>query len=491
MKKRLLSLILSTSLALSLIPQIFAYDPSTMTDISGHWAQESIGWAMEYGLYQGVSETEFQPDGTMTRGMFVTVLGRMAGVDPESYKDWYLENLYTDVAPEAYYAPYVNWATRYGIANGVGDGCFAPDEPVTREQIATLMVRFASIYNYNLTAITDTVVESFTDTDSVSQFAASPVDTMRQIGLINGRLNEDGTYYFAPKENATRAEAATLFHRLYSSMLENTERVLVDPAQITVTPDTVTLYLGETTSLISTVLPEDTTNKTITWVSEDPSIATVTADGKVRAIGEGSVEIYAYTWNGLVFDFCTVTCQRQVTLTYAEETYEEKCIRLFGEVVPNEYSMAYRNYYTTPEEARSHMVPVVIDVWDFADSTRTTKITKQYTLYVHENIADTVKAIFDEIYNGVEQFPIHSIGAYRWDYDSEHTIGVAIDINANENFYINYKTGQIIGSYWKPGEDPYSIPLDGDVARAFAKYGFQQGLWTNSRDYMHFSYFGT
>lgn len=491
MKKRLLSLILSLSLALSLTTPVFAYDSSTITDISDHWAQEHIVWAMEYGLFQGVSEAEFDPDGFMTRGMFVTVLGRLAGVDSTGYdEDWYLSNLYTDVSADSYYAPYINWATRYGITNGIGDGCFAPDTPVTREQIATLLVRFASIYNYDLTTITDTIVDSFTDAASVSEYAASSVETMRQIGLINGRSDSDGTYRFAPQDYASRAESATLFRRLYISIIENTERIMVDPTEMTVVPEIAELYLGETTSLISIISPEDATNKTVTWVSEDPSVATVTADGKVTAVSEGTVDIYAYTWNGL-FDYCTVTCKREVSLSYPTESYAEKCMRIFGEVIPNQYSMAYRNYYKSNAEAKSHMVPVTIKAWDFADRTQTTKITKTYVIYVHENIADSVKAIFDEIYHGDEQFPIHSIGGYRWDYDSEHTIGVAIDINANENYYINFKTGQTVGSYWKPGVDPYSIPLDGDVAQAFARYGFSQGIWSNSRDYMHFSYFGT
>ena len=489
MKKRLTSLILSLALVLSLIPQIFAYDPSTMTDISGHWAEANVAWAMEQNLFQGVSETEFSPDGSMTRGMFVTVLGRLAGINQDDYDDWYLSNLYTDVPEDSYYAKYINWATRYGIAKGMGDGLFMPDKPVTREQIATFVIRFTSIYNYDLTAASDTIVEYFTDADTISSYAAEAVDAMRITGLINGRQNDDGTYRFDPQAEATRAEAATIFCRLAASMQENTTRELIAPAELYILPEDVTLTLGETTSLVYELLPQEATNQTVTWVSENPAVASVTADGMVTAISEGTAEIYAYTWNGL-FGSCTVTCEREVSLSYAGETYEEKCMRIFGEVV-SYYGYSYRNYYTSAAEAKSHMVPVVIKAWDFADSSRTTKITKQYTIYVHENIADTVVAIFDEIYNGDEQFPIHSVGGYRWDYDSEHTIGVAIDINPKENYYYSYRTGQQVGSYWKPGEDPYSIPLDGDVAQAFAKYGFRQGIWNSAVDYMHFSYFGT
>ena len=104
-----------------------------------------------------------------------------------------------------------------------------------------------------------------------------------------------------------------------------------------------------------------------------------------------------------------------------------------------------------------------------------------------------MKAIFEEIYNGEERFPIHYLGGFSYGGRSEHTIGCAIDINPEENYYYNPNTGEMVGSYWKPGEDPYSIPLDGEVARIFEKYGFRQGAYWNNgtRDYMHFSYFGT
>lgn len=486
MRKRLLSLILSITLALSLIPEVLAADPTLMTDISEHWGYEYIVWAMEQGLFNGVTDTEFDPDGEMTRGMFVTVLGRMAGVDPADYNDWYLDKLYDDVNAESYYAPYVNWATRFGIAKGVTDTTFSPGSPVTREQMATFIVRFASIYGYDIVSITDEVVEYFADEQEVSNFASSAVESMRLTGLIRGVRQADGTYLFIPKNNATRAECATVFQRLNASMQTSSVVALVPPLDLTVEPQTVTLDLGETTSLISTITPEDVSNPTITWVSENRDIATVSRDGKVTAVAEGTVEIFAYSWNGLVAS-CTVTCQRRLDLGSGNESYEEKCDRIFGHYVSRS---EYRDYYSSSSEAKSHMKTITIACWDFTDSTRTEKYTRYFNLTVHENIADTVQKIFDEIYNGEEQFPIKSIGGYRWDYGSEHTIGCAIDINPNENYYINFNTGQQVGSYWKPYEDPYSIPTDGEVAQIMNKYGFTQGIWSNSRDYMHFSYFG-
>lgn len=175
--------------------------------------------------------------------------------------------------------------------------------------------------------------------------------------------------------------------------------------------------------------------------------------------------------------------QNDVSLGSASESYEEKYIRIFGSVDAPKYQ--------TAEEAEAHMVTITVPVWNY--NTEHIKVQTSRTFLVHEAIADTVMAIFTEIFNGPEQFPIYSVGGYSWrgDGTSEHNWGIAIDINPDENYYV-YHGVPTVGSYWKPGEDPYSIPEDGDVVRAFAKYGFAWGgnAWRYTQDYMHFSYFG-
>ena len=167
----------------------------------------------------------------------------------------------------------------------------------------------------------------------------------------------------------------------------------------------------------------------------------------MTAVGEGTAEIHAFTWNGCE-DVYTITCQKNVSLSYDGETYAEKCQRVFGTEVSDP-----RRYYQSAAEAKSHMVTITVPVWDFADSSRTTKVTKYKSLMVHENMADSIQAIFEEIYNGSEQFPIKEVGCYRWEYGSEHMPGLAIDINPNENCEIRNNV-ITTGSYWKPGEDP-------------------------------------
>lgn len=170
-------------------------------------------------------------------------------------------------------------------------------------------------------------------------------------------------------------------------------------------------------------------------------------------------------------------------LATGDETYQQKAQRIFG--------LDYYIKYASREEADKHMKTFGVYVWDY--SLDGEKITKYRMITVHENIADTVKQIFKEIYEGEERFPIKNLGGYSWRGDSsnsEHCMGLAIDINWEENYMID---GDVIlsGKYWKPGEDPYSIPADGDVVRIMRKYGFSWGIWGQRRDYMHFSYFGT
>ncbi len=142
-------------------------------------------------------------------------------------------------------------------------------------------------------------------------------------------------------------------------------------------------------------------------------------------------------------------------------------------------------------EAATYMTTITIKVWDFDGNGQ--KATQTKTLTVHKWIADDVVAIFDEIYNGPEKFPIHSVFGYRPGSGGEHPKGTAVDINPNENYEV-YSDGRVgVGSFWRPGSNPYSIPLDGDVVRAFRARGWGWGGtdWRSKQDYMHFSYFGT
>ncbi len=138
------------------------------------------------------------------------------------------------------------------------------------------------------------------------------------------------------------------------------------------------------------------------------------------------------------------------------------------------------------------MVTVTIDVWKIDSSGN--KYPSTLSLKVNKNLEAPIKAIFAEIFSGDEKFPIKTIDGYAWRSNtrSEHRLGLAVDINPNENCMV-LKDGRIVsGSYWRPGSDPYSIPANGDVVNAFKRFGFTWGgnAWRSCNDYMHFSYFG-
>jgi ribosomal protein L37AE/L43A len=166
---------------------------------------------------------------------------------------------------------------------------------------------------------------------------------------------------------------------------------------------------------------------------------------------------------------------------YRSESSSSKYKRIFGS--------AKKKSYKSSSQAKKNMKTIKIKVWNISNNK---KVTKTKSITVHKNIASTVQKIFDEIYNGSEKFPIYSVGGYSWrgnSSKSEHNLGLAIDINPNENYMINGKK-ILAGKFWKPGKNPYSIPKNGDVVKAFEKYGFKWGHWGNKHDYMHFSYFG-
>ena len=179
MKKRIISLLLVVSMVLSLLPvsalaagtKDTAAD-SPFTDVKpGDWCYDAVLYAKANGFFSGTSETTFSPNGTMTRGMFVTVLGRMAGIDPAKYGG---DTGFTDVPEGMYYAPYVKWAAQYGITGGTGDGRFSPDALITRQQMAALFVRYFEKFGIRLTGGTQyTTVPA--DLDAVAPYAREAV----------------------------------------------------------------------------------------------------------------------------------------------------------------------------------------------------------------------------------------------------------------------------------------------------------------------------
>lgn len=146
----------------------------------------------------------------MTRGMFVTALGRLDGISPDDYK----ASSFTDVQGSAYYAPYVEWAVQNGIVTGTGDKQFSPDLEITREQMAVVMMNYAGQMGYSIPTPLGAV--TFADNASISEWAAKEVRAMQQTGVLMGK---DGNR-FDPQGKATRAEVSAALHRFVELVID-------------------------------------------------------------------------------------------------------------------------------------------------------------------------------------------------------------------------------------------------------------------------------
>ena len=168
------------------------------------WYHEGVDFALTSGLMEGMGNGIFSPDSHMTRGQLVTVLYRLAD-EPQVQGD----APFTDVAESDYYAKAVAWAYTNHIAIGVGDTRFAPNAPVTREQMVTFLARYAKLAGKEISATED--LSSFTDGSSVSPFAAESMAWAVETGLVEGM----GNHTLSPKSATTRAQAATIFMRYF------------------------------------------------------------------------------------------------------------------------------------------------------------------------------------------------------------------------------------------------------------------------------------
>lgn len=177
--------------------------PSFFVDVpAGAWYYDVVKSAYDKGLMNGVSASTFAPTQSLTRGMFVTILYRLAGSPAVE-----AASSFADVPANQYYADAVAWASANNIVNGVSADKFAPNNNITREQMAAIIHRYATANN--IEAVNSNEV-SYSDSAKISAFAKEAVEWATNAGILSG--NSDGT--FAPLRTATRAEAAAIFVRL-------------------------------------------------------------------------------------------------------------------------------------------------------------------------------------------------------------------------------------------------------------------------------------
>lgn len=180
-----------------------AYPAGIYEDVAeDSWYYDAVLNMGKRGLVSGVSDTEFAPDSSMTRAMFVTVLHRMAGSPtPET------ENSFADIESGKWYSDAVSWASENGLVTGYDETTFGINDSISREQMATLLMRYA-VYNGEEIESSD-AINTLTDSDLVQDYAKDAVSWAVSAGLITGM--GDGS--FAPQDTATRAQTAVLLSR--------------------------------------------------------------------------------------------------------------------------------------------------------------------------------------------------------------------------------------------------------------------------------------
>ena len=198
--KRVWTLFLSLVLVLSLCFPAYAVEDTGFSDVAADdWYTEFVVYCRGNGLMAGTSDTTFSPNTSTTRAMMATILYRLAGTPTVSGTD-----SYTDTQPGAWYADAVLWASQNGVVSGYGGGLFGTNDPLTREQMATMLWRYSGSPSANAGS-------HFADEGSIASWAGTAVDWARENGYMGGV----GADLFQPQGQATRAQMATILTRYH------------------------------------------------------------------------------------------------------------------------------------------------------------------------------------------------------------------------------------------------------------------------------------
>ncbi|MBO5453161.1 MAG: S-layer homology domain-containing protein [Clostridia bacterium] len=518
---------------------------ATASPVYGDWAKESIEQANLSGLLRAelISGDFTKPVSRIEIAEFIVKAYENITNEP----CYAVENPFEDTQNR-----YASAISKLGIMSGRGEGIFSPYDYVTRQEMSKIILTFKALAENVDIDFDNYSVPEFTDMKEVSTWAVPYVSGAYENGIIKGY--EDSS--FKPLGTVSYQEAISLILRA-AKLNYKTKPVIETPENGVIIKPSQSLKLSVVSTSDYKVYAYDVQSGYVNRIgsgSKGRSFSlrydSFNAESMYRIFVESdgvySEFISVYTdkynlfidsenfvsfgmkkisWNsipGLGTVTVTVTEQRNsrhegdippnVPYTYNVENQNSINVMMYPnciytiEISSGEYNAQkqivcesvngekskeiYDTYPATKEEADLLMVEIAVPVWRLSGNK---KVSSTAYLTVHKDIAEKVRLVFEEIYNGAEKFPVKDVGGYNWrGGTTEHNGGTAIDINSNENYCI-YSNGTVVGSHWLPYEDPYSITPYGDVVRAFEKYGFTWGgdAWNSTKDYMHFSYLGT
>ena len=279
-KQRILSALLALCIVFSLVPTALAEKADDFTDVSrSDWYYQFVDYVTSKGYFNGVADKTFAPADNMTRAMFVTVLFRFDGAKGDRS-----QSAFTDVAPGEWYTDAINWAAANRIVDGVGNGKFAPNDPITRAQMCTMIERYLDLYRkaWKVTLPETGSVSVMVDESAIPAYALAAVKQCQRHGLVNGF--EDGT--FRPNDLSTRAQVAAVIYRMsylvQNAKPDNTPSVnpggtVTPPVNPPVTAYIYALYFDANGGTLIGASPVSTTTTSTTY--SFPVTATATRDG--------------------------------------------------------------------------------------------------------------------------------------------------------------------------------------------------------------------
>lgn len=279
-KQRILSALLALCIVFSLVPTALAEKADDFTDVSrSDWYYQFVDYVTSKGYFNGVADKTFAPADNMTRAMFVTGLFRFDGAKGDRS-----QSAFTDVAPGEWYTDAINWAAANRIVDGVGNGKFAPNDPITRAQMCTMIERYLDLYRkaWKVTLPETGSVSVMVDESAIPAYALAAVKQCQRHGLVNGF--EDGT--FRPNDLSTRAQVAAVIYRMsylvQNAKPDNTPSVnpggtVTPPVNPPVTAYTYALYFDANGGTLIGASPVSTTTTSTTY--SFTVTATATRDG--------------------------------------------------------------------------------------------------------------------------------------------------------------------------------------------------------------------
>lgn len=469
------------------------------------WAKYEVELAAQVGLLpDNARDTSFSDN--ITREEFCEIIMRMyekaTGKKVEPPK----VNPFKDTNN-----PYILKAAGLGIISGPGDGTFRPKDLLTRQEAAKML------YNSMFADKSTTSLGSmwFEDSDSIADWAKLPIYVLYTNKIMTG----NDRFEIMPLNNLTRQEAMVLSVRTLAKVnikpfddagiyMTGKPRVQSWDMMLYKGSVSVMFYMDEQHDKDGTLMFE--------FYSEDGTLAHKTEVSK-NIYGSYTLDIGAYKRNWVddtsQWDYVEDNAFEKI---YGEGTDPKKFIlkvvpisskkiastntltkqvKLIPYMNLNDalFGDPDRQSFESDAQARTRMVTFNVNVWKVDKSGN--KYASTANITINRMVADDVWNIFQRIFEAPDQFPIYSVGGYDWRGGgrTEHNLGTAVDINANENAFISRDGTILAGSFYRPNENQYSLPEDGIVVQTFLNYGWGWGGhgWSNGYDYMHFSLFGT